>query len=97
MGLPVDNKPCHLGPCPGGGCIALQVNIYTNYPPNSKLNKEQVSVVQPLDSAIHRINHYHYFVFRMAEAGAKRVTGDEPQGTMFQRDVWVRGRSSGKC
>ena len=32
VGLPVDNKPCDLGPCPGGGCIALQVNIYTNYP-----------------------------------------------------------------
>ena len=39
------------------------------------------------------------FVFRMAEASAKRVTGDKPQGTPsrlplrahFQRDVWVRG------
>ena len=34
------------------------------------------------------------FVFRMAErASAKRVTGDEPQGTMGhqKRDVWVRG------
>ena len=42
-------------------------------------------------------------VFRMAEASAKRVTGDEPQGTMgsllpaflcahIERDVWVRGR-----
>ena len=43
----------------------------------------------------------------MAEASAKRVTGDEPQGTMGRgpsrlplrayfhqkRDVWVRGRS----
>ena len=44
------------------------------------------------------------FVFRMAEASAKRVTGDESQGTMGRvqtalrahfhqkRDVWVRGR-----
>ena len=42
------------------------------------------------------------FVFRMAEASAKRLTGDEPQGTMGRlqtsrlplrkRDVWVRGR-----
>ena len=43
------------------------------------------------------------FVFRMAEASAKRVTGDEPQGTMEmvqtahhqKRDVWVRGRWKG--
>ena len=42
------------------------------------------------------------FVFRMAKASAKRVTGDVPQGTMGRvqtaahfhqkRDVWVRGR-----
>ena len=48
------------------------------------------------------------FVFRLAEASAKRVTGDEPQGTMGRvlspsrlplrahfhqkRDVWVLGR-----
>ena len=46
------------------------------------------------------------FVFRMAEASAKRVTGDEPQGPLSpsrlplrahfhqKRDVWVRGRRS---
>ena len=46
-----------------------------------------------------------HFVFHMAEASAKRVTGDEPQGTtgrvllpaflcahVLKRDVWVRGR-----
>ena len=42
------------------------------------------------------------FVFRMAKASAKRVTGDVPQGTVGRvqtaahfhqkRDVWVRGR-----
>ena len=37
------------------------------------------------------------FVFRMAKASARRVTGDVPQGTMGRhfhqkRDVWVRGR-----
>ena len=41
------------------------------------------------------------FVFRMAEARAKRVTGDTPQGRCLlpaflcahiDRDVWVRGR-----
>ena len=75
-------------------------------------------VDQKVDNVIHWINLcpvdnasllLRRFVFPMAEASVKRVTGNEPQGTMGRvspfrlpllahfhqkRDVWVRGRDN---
>ena len=53
VGLPVGNKPCDLGPCPGGECIAgYKSTFIRTIPSNSRLDKEQVPVAQPLDSAL---------------------------------------------
>ena len=80
---------------PQMSCDAIEKHNY-----GLKLLREikQVGVIEAIDFSL----LLRRFVFRMAMASAKQVTGDEPQGTMgllpaflcahIERDVWVRGR-----